>query len=176
MHRWNIRHLKEITLILYARFQSLIKSLRDTILGYVWCQNDISEKPFPVKLDILYNKCSKIKMWNGSEMGERKRKMDNVKCEIEYHMGYWISNEKCVLGNEVWILIWNWKWEILKQKLWHWNWIVTLELKCDIGIEMRYWNCIVKMDIEWEMWTWKHEIYNVEHEMWNWIWILKHEM
>ena len=163
MHRWNIRHPKEITLILYARFQSLIKSLRDTILGYVWCQNDISEKPFPVKLDILYNKCSKIKMWNGSEMGERKRKMDNVKCEIEYHISYiYISNEKCVMGNEVWILIWNWKWEILKQEWWHWNWIVTLKLKFYIGIELWKWTWSGKCEFGYAMWHWKDEI-------WNWI-------
>ena len=158
MHRWNIGHSKEITLILHARIQSLIKSLRDTILGYVWCQNDISEKPFPVKLDILYNKCSKIKMWNGSEMGERKRKMDNVKCEIEYHISYiYIKREMC---DGKWSVNFNLKLEMgnLKTRM------VTLKLNCNIEIEILYWNWIMKMDMKWEMWIW---LCNVTLERWN---------
>ena len=156
MHRWNIRHPKEITLIIYARFQSLIKSLRDTILGYVWCQNDISEKPFPVKLDILYNKCSKIKMWNGSEMGERKRKMDNVKYEIEYHISYiYIKREMC---DGKWSVNFNLKLEMGNFKAR----IVTFKLKFYIGIEMWKWTWGGKCEFGYAMWHWKDEI-------WNWI-------
>ena len=74
----------------------------------------------------------------------------------------YISNEKCVMGNEVWILIWNWKWEILKQEWWHWNWIVTLKLKFYIGIELWKWTWSGKCEFGYAMWHWKDEI-------WNWI-------
>ena len=157
MHRWNIRYPKEITLIIYARIQSLIKSLRDTMLGYAWCQNDIPEKPFPVKLDILTTNVAKLKC----EM-DLKWERENVRW-IMWNVklnSYGILDIKWEMCYGKWSFNFNLKLEMgnLKQELWQWNWIVTLKLKCDIGIEMWKLTWNGKCEFGYAMWHWKHEI------------------
>ena len=81
--------------------------------------------------------------------------MWNVKLNIIYHI--YIKREMC---DGKWSVNFNLKLEMgnLKQELWHWNWIVTLKLKCDIGIEMWKLTWNGKCEFGYAMWHWKHEI------------------